>query len=617
MLYDTAVRSVTTLVAQWRLVGRSFENMYSDFQIRNRDLLRGKPDNWPWRNPVGNASLFKDQAAFVRWSLDVSHLDTDPADPGTLLRRVDDEVTALSAKQTVVEEGRVPPKPVGAGQPPPTLLESVIYFIQGVFQATLQTLAAPIPAPGGAIPAGLKSGFILFDVVGKKVGFPLYDPTQSVSATNSDKWPQEDPLLAIEICRQRIDDLERFIIRQLDDFAVAVSSLGPGLNLQGIRSGIEDIGAYPLLTSDTGPQMRTGGAGVVTPPGTPSLQRTVDRALREVLGRNPKVGDTRSFLAALNQSFDISVVNGVQVVAYQPRSFSGQTELGGGVTGAQASLYARASVALDKALPLLDGLYPLDPAADPQEVEAVRAIVHNEFVEVVNELKSEGGPTTARVDQLLIQLFGTLRGPVRVDNPDGHLGDLADQFGFGTDAFVNTLDEESNASNFIAVFDYANQVRLGWIEFRDQYYGKDLGTRLVLLSRALSVAAESVDEVCAAMDSVFVGPAERQVASFTVPGYDHPLLVSEVLDWVTSFTTDEAPRQIQDGGRRGVAAIQPTAILLEKLVRQLIAAIPTDPGLPKGMQHARVRFPLQELRGYLDQIQLLAEDVRKPLRQSV
>jgi hypothetical protein len=98
------------------------------------------------------------------------------------------------------------------------------------------------------------------------------------------------------------------------------------------------------------------------------------------------------------------------------------------------------------------------------------------------------------------------------------------------------------------------------------------------------------------------------------PGGSRPVLVGELLSWVTLFTTDEAPRLVQEGGRRGVEAIQPTAITLEKLVRQVLAALPTDPGLPKGMSHARVRFPLQELRGYLDQIQRLAEDVRKPLR---
>jgi hypothetical protein len=131
------------------------------------------------------------------------------------------------------------------------------------------------------------------------------------------------------------------------------------------------------------------------------------------------------------------------------------------------------------------------------------------------------------------------------------------------------------------------------------------------------VAAESVDEVTAAMDSVFVGPAERQVASFTVAGQTRLVMVGELLGWVSNFTTVEASKQIQDGGRRGVAAVQPTAVALEGLVGQLIIALPSDPGLPKGMQHARVRFPLQELRGYLDQIQQLAEDVRRPLRKTV
>jgi hypothetical protein len=590
MLYDSAVRSVSTLLAQWRLVVRSFENLLSDFDL-------GEPHDWQWHdpNPPGD-SLFPKQKAFAK---------------NSLLQRARAEVTRLVGELTKVEKEQFGPIPAGK-----TLLEVAIdYITTQVFQVSLGVLAAPTSVAAHGVETDFDEAF---DVAGGNVGFPLAPP----GGPNPNNFPAVDTVLGVQLCRERMDDLERFIVRQLADFAEAVSSLGPGLNLQGIRAGIEDIGAYPILTTETPRGGYSGGYGgggapaTLAPAGTPSLLRVVDGALRDVLGRSPRVADTKSFVSALNQSFDLTTVEGRTVVAYTPRSFSGQTELGGGVTGAQASLYARASVSLDKALPLLDGLYALKPDADEQEMEATRAIVRDEFTEVVTELKAEGGPTTARVDQLLLQLFGTVDGTVRVDTPEGHFGDVAGQFGFGDDRFVNTLDEESNASNFIAVFDYANQVRLGWVEFRDQYYGKDLGTRFVLLSRALSVAAESVDEVCAALDSVFVGPAERQVASFAVPGSDRPILVSELFDWVRSFTTADAPRLIQDGGRRGVAAIQPTAIQLERLVRQLITAIPSDPGLPKGMQHPRVRFPLQELRGYLDQIQLLADDVRKPLRNS-
>jgi len=138
---------------------------------------------------------------------------------------------------------------------------------------------------------------------------------------------------------------------------------------------------------------------------------------------------------------------------------------------------------------------------------------------------------------------------------------------------------------------------------------RDIG---LLLSRALSVASESVNEIYAAMDSVFVGSAERQVASFTLEG-GGKMLVEELLSWVVTFTSDEAPKLVYEGGRRGVEAILPTAEQLDDLVSQFIAGLGSDPSLPQGLRHPRVRYPLMELRTYLQQIQQLAQDVRTPV----
>ena len=68
------------------------------------------------------------------------------------------------------------------------------------------------------------------------------------------------------------------------------------------------------------------------------------------------------------------------------------------ITGAQASLYHRAKVALDQCLPLLDGLTTLDPCWDQQDAEATRAIVRSALVGLVNELGTIGGPRVQRVD---------------------------------------------------------------------------------------------------------------------------------------------------------------------------------------------------------------------------
>lgn len=410
------------------------------------------------------------------------------------------------------------------------------------------------------------------------------------------------------VARNQIERLRRFVSDSLQEFEEITSVQGERFNVKGIRGSVENLAAYPILTSEVSgslpapPTAASGGGGVI------SLQRTVETALREVLGRVPKRQDTRSFVVALNQSFQLETVEGHTVVSWSPRSYAGQTDLGGGVTGGQASLYARARVALDNALPLLEGLYPLLPDVDEELSTAARAIVRSDLTEVVAELGVEGGPRVARVERLFDSLLDqeTL-GPFGGDG--GHLGYLQRVFGL-TPEQVNTLDEETDVTNYTILRDYVKSLRDSWNVFREDSLGKDLGTRLVLLSRALSVAAEAVGEVYAAMDSVFVGAAERQVASFRDQD-NRQILVEEMFSWIISFTSEEAPRLIYEGGRRGVAAIVPTAQLLEQLVTRFIQAIPHEPTLPVGLRHPRVRHPLSELRAYLERVQQLAQDVRR------
>ncbi|TFV60239.1 hypothetical protein E4P42_04650 [Mycobacterium sp. PS03-16] len=407
-------------------------------------------------------------------------------------------------------------------------------------------------------------------------------------------------------CRLLLEEIRDMITEVLGDIeSVTDIEVGPSFSLRGIRGGVDNLTAYPMLVSDTdGAPATSGGA-----PGTVAAQRLVDTAMRQTLGRLPKYTDSKAFLAALNQSFEIKAVDGQTMVSWRARSYVGQTELGGGVTGFQASLYARAREALAASLPLLQSLKPLRPDADVEEMAAARSIVQTQFNALVDELGIEGGPRIIRVDEffnLLLrqEVFG-------LDNrrvPGGMLGYLGDVYGLRRE-LVNTIDEERAFSDFLLVRDYINTVEQSWTTFRDSQFGRDLGTRLVLLSNALQVVAESVDEVEAAMDSVFVGPAERSVTAFRI-GKGRRMLVSELLSWIRSFTTGEAPQLAQDGGRRGVGAIIGTARQLADLTDALIDAL-ADQSMPAGLRHPRVRQPLTETRGYLSRVAELAGQVHR------
>jgi len=413
------------------------------------------------------------------------------------------------------------------------------------------------------------------------------------------------------ISRTLINELKDYISRGLQELNELGSPDAQSSNLNRLRGTVEDIASYPMLTSDMNitPIMPSSSGGS----GLPSLQRVIDNTMRQVLGRLPKPNDPRSFQAALVQSFDIKEFEGHTIFKWTPRSYSGQTELGGGVTGAQASLYSRAKVSVDQSLPLLDGLYPLLPDSDEQLVSAAKAIVRAEVTQLVQELGVEGGPRVARVNGFFESLLKitTIDEVKKVPIQNGHLGYLQAVMGLNNDQ-VNTLEEETNVTNFILLHDYISSLENSWNIFSTQWYGKDMGTRLVLLSRALSVTADAVNEVLAAMDSVFVGSAERQVATFR-DGQGRTILVEELLTWVVSFAAEEAPLLVHDGGRQGVVAIIPTAQRLVGLVAQLTQSIDYDPMLPTGLRHPRVKNPLRELNSYLKQIERIAQDIYRPV----
>jgi SdrD B-like domain len=385
-----------------------------------------------------------------------------------------------------------------------------------------------------------------------------------------------------------------------------------------IQDAVSDIASYmPTAQEVTSPMPRRGTWGATGAPA--SLQQVVDGALTEVLGRK-RTDEPKAFLASLGRSFTLEQFEGHTVFKWTPRTYAVQTELGGGLTGAQASIYHRAKVALDDALPLLDGLYPLLSNFDQQEVDAARSIVRTEFIELVNEVGVEGGPRPQRVDDI----FSLLRARLDGDPP---IKSVRVVFGL-TPSSVITVEEEQNLTNFFVVRDYVEGLFTTWTTFKRQFTSTDtnpkaLGTQLVLLSRALSVVAESVDETNAVMDSVFLGPNERQTVIITfprqvqierrlvpilsdTPGEPPPMVVDELMSWIGRFAKDEAPQLIQEGGKRGVEAILP---ITERLERLVIGAAQPGASTHIGFSRQRVRRALLELANQLGQVRRFATEL--------
>jgi hypothetical protein len=395
----------------------------------------------------------------------------------------------------------------------------------------------------------------------------------------------------------------------------------PNGNNEDIGNKIDDVMSYPILTEEVrhpGPYRSTPNV----PADTTQYGKVVETALRDILGWRVKNNDPKGFVAALNQSFHLADVEGHTEWRWMPHTYAIDAELGA-VTGAQAALYARAKAAINQALPLLNGLKTLLPASDEQDVEAMSAIIRSSLTELVSELGEEGGPILSRVDQYFEQLLGQDPNANLKDSEQvgGQLGRLRDAFGL-VRKNVNTIAEEQDLTNFLILVDYVNSLKLTWNaqkHFFDRQ-GTDvfLGTQLVLLSRTLAVVAESVQEAYFAMDSVFLGPAERRVTKLNL-GKGPPIFIGELLSWVERFALEEGPRLLKEAGKEGIIqAFSPTVAKLNNLVEAAAEVAGDDSTNPTpGFHTPRVQRAFEELSAHLNTTLRLASTIRRVPRPSI
>jgi hypothetical protein len=397
---------------------------------------------------------------------------------------------------------------------------------------------------------------------------------------------------------------------------------------------LSDLEAYPVLTEEIGyPPSPLSTPSSPSVPGSAPLGQIAAKAVSEVLGWKPKMGDVKGFVGALTQSFSLTDVEGHIESQWTPRTYAVQTDLAGGISGAQASVYARAVEALNRSLPLLDGLYPLSPETDLQDFEAIRAVARTQMNELVNEIGVPGSPRIARINQYFNLLLGIQISSgkslsaftTEPDNISGTLGEIRDQGGLwsisgsgGRAPLYNTVEEEQDVTNFRILSDYLTSLAQSWandVKFLQLGTATPFfGTQLVLLSRQLSVVAESVEEVRFTLDSVFIGPAERQTTQINFPGSPAPppMFFEDLLTWVQRFASEEGPRLIQEGGKLGVQrSFRPVVQELLNLVQGATYPRPINSAaLPKGYGTPRVKRAMQELTSQLNELDRLANPIR-------
>jgi len=415
-----------------------------------------------------------------------------------------------------------------------------------------------------------------------------------------------------------------------------------------ITKDVEDAISYPILTEEVGypPAVtsRPGPAGGFSSGGgtNQGLGQIASRAIGDALGWKPNASDAKGFVGALTQSFSLAEVEGHVESKWNQRTYTVQSDLAGVISGAQASLYARAKVALDNCLPLLDSLYPLDATADSEFVKALRDMAKSQITEIVKQF-GVVPPSVLRVNTYFRILMGVER--FRFDNeprvevdPDkikGTLGSLRDTYGIyfvknGRDnQFSNSVQDEQDITNFRMISDYMTSLLQSWFA-NGRYFLLStsrlpafLGTQLVLISRQLAVIAETVNEVRFALDSVFIGPNERQTLLLEFEdSRDLPAMyLEDVLTEIEGSVGDELPRLVRDGGR--IAITNNLLPVVQTLMNMVQGA--KDPqnldALPDGYSTARVRHALDDLSDQLTQLftqgQQVGMQIPEPLELEV
>jgi hypothetical protein len=413
-----------------------------------------------------------------------------------------------------------------------------------------------------------------------------------------------------------------------DFVMIARQVAGKGKTARMIKD-VEDAISYPILTQEVGyPPAVTSrpgpGAGFGTGGGgNQGLGQIASRAIGDALGWKPNSTDAKGFVGALTQSFSLKEVEGHIESKWNQRTYTVQSDLAGVISGAQASLYARAKVAMDNCFPLLDGLYPLDPTADPEFVKALKDMAKSQIAEIVNQF-GVVPPSILRVNTYFRILMGVdhfrfsddPRVEVDPDKIRGTLGSLRDTYGIwflqkGRDnEFNNSVQDETDITNFRMISDYMTGLLQSWMA-NGKYFLLSttrlpafLGTQLVLISRQLGVIAETVNELRFALDSVFIGPNERQtlLVEFDDQWELPAMYLEDVLVEIESSCTDELPRLIRDGGRIAITNnLLPVVQTLMNMVQGAKDAQNID-ALPDGFSTARVRHALDDLNDQLTQL---------------
>ncbi|HEY2476560.1 MAG TPA: hypothetical protein VGI19_17400 [Candidatus Cybelea sp.] len=424
-----------------------------------------------------------------------------------------------------------------------------------------------------------------------------------------------------------LDAFRAFIGRELRAKAIGRLFGGAAAPGAGIDAEVRRLADTFKRYASTQETAYDNGAARPSGGGNGVLERQVDRAIAQVLGRSPgQSGD--AFTAALDGAFPmasdgrIGTTPARSVVGLVGTNGSADPLAAAGLSGQlsaeQATLYRQTTTLTNDALRVLAGLQSFSPIAEADRVESLRALVKSEFNSLIEEFGRVDEPRANRVQIYLTALNG----------PDGHVAK------FGATALIDgrvgpvSADDEQQIAGFQLVRSYADMLSNIW-----QTYAKETGPdkprqlfrirpyteRLARASVMMPVIAEANNNFMSAMDSIGFTENERRstAARFTGIGKGKPNLpdftVSDLTDWIDRFASSEGPVNLTDSGQYGLEFVTLQADDLFWVFVAVLAHVQEDPVtlssqqiVAQALTHERVTWSLSDLTNQFNALADLA-----------
>ena len=306
------------------------------------------------------------------------------------------------------------------------------------------------------------------------------------------------------------------------------------------------------------------------------LERQVDRALTQVLGRSPGRG-ANNFINALNASFPQAgkgQFSSGQMVAYAGEGSRTSADAinviatrSTEISSRQDALRRSTSIVMADAIQVLERLQSFVPQADDDRVEALRSLVMAQIKVLVEEFGRNDEPRPERVKSYLSSL-------------DEYITEFGKQAFLDDSARATIVDDEDQITKFDLLKTYVQMMAEAWKRYHraeKSVQKNSLSERVDRARVALPVVAQATVDFSNALESVGLSEDERRsrasrfstlaVASIEMPRTEGRIIqpnppnpssgfsaasttigrwlpditVSDLIDWLDQYANMEAP----------------------------------------------------------------------------